>query len=195
MPKLKDIKEHRHAQRALEHDSWQAGKGGRPSKVNQIIEDEKQKEHFCWMVYRGYSPAFISRALHLSRNTVGEWLRTGEAALDVDPETDNPFAELYRLFWTAKDKAMDQALGRLFDSEDDKMVNQWISRTDHDMEFVDRDRVAGRSEVNIQQINRENVQVNLQEGLAMARARFQEQQEKLALGPATAKELSDGRDE
>lgn len=172
MVKRKDIRENAHANKALAHGSWKDGQGGRPSKVDEVVRPGELREKVQRQIAVGLSQADLGRSLGLARNTIQEWLRHGELA--VTEGVENGFAEFYRMYWETKASVREKILGELIESADDRVKERWLLRTsDGEGSYVDMDRVAGRSETNIQILNRENLEVNLLEGLELARQRVQ----------------------
>ena len=133
-----------HAQRQLKHNNSGTGKHGRPS----AIDDEKVRETILEYGAMGMPESMISKGLGLHPHYLIDILNRGEAAAGAE-DFDDKYAQFY---WEWNARVNDTTFGaleKLYTAEDPKYVERWLARVDRAMFFVDRDRVAGRPDINI----------------------------------------------
>ena len=135
---------------------------GRPT----LLDDPDKVDEMIAMAAVGISAADISRAMQLAPARVSDWLNQGE--IEIQEGIDGKYARFHGLYYSAKISGRQTALTRLFSSADEKMVDRWLTRTDDEMQYVDRDKVAGRALTNIHV--GDNQQVSLGASLAKAKA-------------------------
>lgn len=127
---------------------------GRPSKVETFVLGKHPKyEMVCDMIMRGMSHRDISVVLGGHRSMVYDWLSKGEYRLQEKWSESDPFIKFYKLWGELRADGRLLALKRLQDSKEDKMVERWLTRTDDNMDYYDRDRLVGRPEINVGVIN------------------------------------------
>ena len=174
MPK-KSLEGKGHARRyqAVKSDGERAGIGGRPT----MLDNQETRMKIISCAAAGATARDCSRMLGLYPTTVGEWLMRGELAvkeaqlrveveeLEGMPPLDK-YGRFYQDWWGAKTMGRVNALGILQSSEDPRMVDKWLTRTDEDMQYIDKDRLAGRPEVNVNLPG-----ANLDIGQALAKAK------------------------
>ena len=192
MPK-KGIEGKAHAQRYRDgkSDGERAGVGGRPT----LLDNPEVRMKIVSCGAAGATPRDCSRMLGLYPTTVGEWLMRGELAvkeaqsraeieqLDELPLVDK-YGQFYQEWWAAKTMGRVNALGILQSSEDPRMVDKWLTRTDEDMQYIDKDRLAGRPEVNV---NLPGVNLDLNQALNEAK-----EARRSAVSGAVVRELPPG---
>ena len=133
-----------HAQRELKHGNSGEGKHGRPS----AIDDEKVRETILEYGAMGMPESMISKGLGLTPNYLVNILNRGEASAMAE-DYDDKYAQFYREWNAAINDSTFSALERLYTAEDPRYVERWLARVDRAMQFVDKDRVAGRPDINI----------------------------------------------
>lgn len=182
---------HAERDRAGKSSGERAGVGGRPT----LLDNPEVRFKCVSYAAAGATARDCSRLLGLHPNTVGEWLMRGELAIkeaqvqaEIEQLDELPLTDKYGLFaqdwWAAKTIGRVNALGVLQSSDDPRMVDKWLTRTDEDMQYVDKDRLAGRPEVNL---NLPGVNLDLNEALNEAK-----QARRNAVQGAVVRELPPG---
>ena len=127
---------------------------GRPSIVETFVLGKHPKyELVCDMIIRGMSHRDVSGVLGGHRSMVYDWLSKGESRLQTGHPEGDPFIQFYKLWSSLRAEGRMIALKRMLDSKDDKVMERWLTRTDDNMDYYDRDRLVGRPEINVGVIN------------------------------------------
>ena len=133
-----------HAQRELKHGNSGEGKHGRPA----AIDDPDLRELILKHGAMGMPESMISKGLGLTPNYLVNILNRGEASAMAE-DYDDKYAQFYHEWNAAINDSTFSALERLYTAEDPKYVERWLARVDRAMQFVDKDRIAGRPDINI----------------------------------------------
>ena len=133
-----------HAQRELKHGNSGEGKHGRPA----AIDDPDLRELILKHGAMGMPESMISKGLGLTPNYLVNILNRGEASAMAE-DYDDKYAQFYHEWNAAINDSTFSALERLYTADDPKYVERWLARVDRAMFFVDKDRIAGRPDINI----------------------------------------------
>ena len=167
---------------------------GRPAHVSAILTDKSQRDEVGKMIIAGMSNRNISHALGVNGKMMTEWLNRGDADLEAEMRTPGMIRTDYARFllWVENLRNMGRqaALQYLQNNDDWRAQEAWLKRTDTEMEYVDRDRIAGRGETNIQ-VNtggQQAIRVDSLDTMRQNYLRIQEQ-ERVSLNPASIEEV------
>ena len=93
------------------------------------------------------TPRDISRRLGRAVRSISDWLNIGEG------RPDNEYAQFYTDFYRYRTDGRHMLLTKMIEigieKQDWKALDRVLARTDEEMQYVDRDRVAGRNETHI----------------------------------------------
>ena len=121
---------------------------GRPATVTQVLNNQKQREKVAQLIAAGMSNRSISHFLGVGGKMMTEWMDRGNADLTEGYNSD--YAQFMLWVESIRNVSRQSALDYLRTNDDWKAQEAWLKRTDTEHEYVDRDRVVGRGETNIQ---------------------------------------------
>lgn len=98
------------------------------------------------------TPRDISRRLGLAERIISDWLNAGDRAIN-EGNLDNEYAIFrndYRRYQMDGRFEMMMEIKKIAIAKQDwKGIDRLLTRTDDEMQYIDRDRIAGRTETNI----------------------------------------------
>ena len=116
-----------------------------------MFHDQKLREEIM-MRAPFLTPRDISRRLGLAERIISDWLNAGDRAI-AEGKVDNEYALFrneYRRFQIEGRFEMMMEIKKIAIAKQDwKGIDRLLSRTDDEMQYIDRDRIAGRTETNI----------------------------------------------
>lgn len=151
---------------------------GRPATVTEVLNNQKQREEVAKMIAAGMSNRNISHALGVNGKMMTEWMDRGNA--DLESGFNSDYARFMLWVESIRNLSRQSALNYLQTNDDWKAREAWLKRTDAEMDYVDRDRIAGRGETNIQVNTGGQQQIRL-DSMEMARQNFMKMQERKSL--------------
>lgn len=165
-------------------------RGGRPS----ALEDEKTLALVLDAAMLGMNASNAAQYARLSPGTVSHWLNLGEARISegVDAEDDR-YVEFTLSWRQAKMQGRASVFRIMMEHKNPTALKEWLTRTDDEMEYLDRDKVYQVNNrgplVQINDNRQDNRTQVIQSGIERAKQQLKEEQSRLGAAPARVIEM------